>query len=53
MYGAAVLGVGTMLLAREQRMAGGTGAAWFLQSIKELIEEPYLWVAEGYGHLRW
>jgi pyruvate dehydrogenase E2 component (dihydrolipoamide acetyltransferase) len=37
----------TLSLVFDHRLVDGAPAARFLQYIKELIEEPYLWVAEG------
>ena len=37
----------TLSLVFDHRLVDGAPAARFLQYIKELVEEPYLWVAEG------
>jgi pyruvate dehydrogenase E2 component (dihydrolipoamide acetyltransferase) len=37
----------TLSLVFDHRLVDGAPAARFLQYVKELIEEPYLWVAEG------
>jgi pyruvate dehydrogenase E2 component (dihydrolipoamide acetyltransferase) len=37
----------TLSLVFDHRLVDGAPAARFLQYIKELIEEPYLWVVEG------
>ncbi len=37
----------TLSLVFDHRLVDGAPAARFLQYIKDLIEEPYLWVAEG------
>jgi pyruvate dehydrogenase E2 component (dihydrolipoamide acetyltransferase) len=39
----------TLSLVFDHRLVDGAPAARFLQYIKDLIEEPYLWVAEGQG----
>ena len=39
----------TLCLVFDHRLVDGAPAARFLQYIKDLIEEPYLWVAEGQG----
>jgi pyruvate dehydrogenase E2 component (dihydrolipoamide acetyltransferase) len=37
----------TLSLVFDHRLVDGAPAARFLQHVKDLIEEPYLWVAEG------
>jgi pyruvate dehydrogenase E2 component (dihydrolipoamide acetyltransferase) len=37
----------TLSLVFDHRLVDGAPAARFLQYIKELVEEPYLWVVEG------
>ena len=37
----------TLSLVLDHRLVDGAPAARFLQYVKELIEEPYLWVVEG------
>jgi pyruvate dehydrogenase E2 component (dihydrolipoamide acetyltransferase) len=37
----------TLSLVFDHRLVDGAPAARFLQYVKDLIEEPYLWVAEG------
>jgi pyruvate dehydrogenase E2 component (dihydrolipoamide acetyltransferase) len=39
----------TLSLVFDHRLVDGAPAARFLQYVKELIEEPYLWVVEGEG----
>lgn len=39
----------TLSLVFDHRLVDGAPAARFLRYIKDLIEEPYLWVAEGEG----